>query len=74
MITLIPSVIIRLYRLLPRPYRLRIWMTGFTIFIISVFDLLGTGVLLPILLLVLDETAIEKNSYLSGLSIISPRF
>ena len=67
MITLIPSVIIRLYRLLPRPYRLRIWMTGFTIFIISVFDLLGTGVLLPILLLVLDETAIEKNSYLSGL-------
>lgn len=67
MITLIPSVITRLYRLLPRPYRLRIWMTGFTIFIISVFDLLGTGVLLPILLLVLDETAIEKNSYLSGL-------
>lgn len=66
MITLIPSVITRLYRLLPRSYRLRIWMTGFTIFIISVFDLLGTGVLLPILLLVLDETAIEKNSYLSG--------
>lgn len=67
MITLIPSVITRLYRLLPRSYRLRIWMAGFTIFIISVFDLLGTGVLLPILLLVLDETAIEKNSYLSGL-------
>ncbi len=67
MITLIPSVITRLYRLLPRPYRLRIWLTGFTIFIISVFDLLGTGVLLPILLLVLDETAIEKNPYLSGL-------
>lgn len=67
MITLIPSVITRLYRLLPRPYRLRVWMTGLTIFIISVFDLLGTGVLLPILLLVLDETAIEKNPYLSGL-------
>lgn len=67
MITLIPSVITRLYRLLPHPYRLRIWMTVFTIFIISVFDLLGTGVLLPILLLVLDETAIEKNPYLSGL-------
>lgn len=65
MITLIPSVITRLYKLLPRPYRLRIWMTGLTIFIISVFDLLGTGVLLPILLLVLDETAIEKNPYLS---------
>lgn len=67
MITLIPSVITRLYGLLPRSYQLRIWMTGFTIFIISVFDLLGTGVLLPILLLVLDETAIEKNPYLSGL-------
>lgn len=67
MITLIPSVITRLYRLLPRSYRLRIWMTGFTIFIISIFDLLGTGVLLPILLLVLDETAIEKNPYLSRL-------
>lgn len=67
MITLIPSVITRLYRLLPRSYRLRVWMTGFTIFIISVFDLLGTGVLLPILLLVLDENAIEQNTYLSGL-------
>ncbi|WP_455637976.1 ABC transporter ATP-binding protein [Parabacteroides sp.] len=67
MITLIPSVIIRLYKLLPRSYRLRIWMTGFTIFVISIFDLLGTGVLLPILLLVLDETAIQKNQYLAGL-------
>ncbi|WP_293713729.1 ABC transporter ATP-binding protein [uncultured Parabacteroides sp.] len=67
MITLIPSVITRLYKLLPRQYQLRIWMTGFSIFVISVFDLLGTGVLLPILLLVLDETAIEKNQYLSGL-------
>ena len=65
MITLIPSVITRLYRLLPHAYRLHIWMTGLTIFIISIFDLLGTGVLLPILLLVLDETAIEKNTYLS---------
>ena len=67
MITLIPSVVIRLYKLLPRSYRLRIWMTGFTIFIMSAFDLLGTGVLLPILLLVLDETALEKNQYLAGL-------
>lgn len=66
MITVIPSVILRLYKLLPRSYRLRIWMTGLTVFIISVFDLLGTGVLLPILLLVLDESAIEKNIYLSG--------
>lgn len=67
MIALIPLVIIRLYKLLPRPYRLRIWITGLTIFIMSVFDLLGTGVLLPVLLLVLDENAIKKNQYLSGL-------
>ena len=67
MIRLIPSVIIRLYKLLPRIYRLRIWITGGTIFLMSIFDLLGTGVLLPILLLVLDENAIDKNEYLSGL-------
>ena len=67
MIRVIPSVIIRLYKLLPWTYRLHLWMTGGTIFLMSVFDLLGTGVLLPILLLVLDENAIDKNEYLSGL-------
>lgn len=67
MIRVIPSVIIRLYKLLPWMYRLHLWMTGGTIFLMSVFDLLGTGVLLPILLLVLDENAIDKNEYLSGL-------
>lgn len=65
MIPVIPSVITRLYKLLPRIYKLRIWTTGATVFLISIFDLLGTGVLLPILLLVLDENAIEKNEYLS---------
>ncbi|WP_293711260.1 ABC transporter ATP-binding protein [uncultured Parabacteroides sp.] len=65
MIPVIPSVITRLYKLLPRIYKLRIWTTGATVFLISMFDLLGTGVLLPILLLVLDENAIEKNEYLS---------
>lgn len=66
MIPVIPSVIIRLYKLLPRQYRLHIWLTGLTIFVMSVFDLLGTGVLLPVLLLALDENAISKNKYLSG--------
>lgn len=66
MIPVIPSVIIRLYKLLPRQYRLQIWLTGLTIFVMSVFDLLGTGVLLPVLLLALDENAISKNKYLSG--------
>lgn len=66
MIPVIPSVIIRLYKLLPRQYRLHIWLTGLTIFVMSVFDLLGAGVLLPVLLLALDENAISKNKYLSG--------
>lgn len=65
MIPIIPSVLTRLYKLLPRAYRLRILATGITIFIMSVLDLLGTGVLLPILLLVLDENAIDNNEYLS---------
>lgn len=66
MIAIIPSVISRLYKLLPHKYRLRIWMAGLTIFVMSVFDLLGTGVLLPVLLLVLDEEAITKNEYMSA--------
>lgn len=67
MISLIPSVISRMYKLLPRQYRLRVWLTGLTIFIMSVFDLVGTGVLLPVLLLVLNEDAITENKYLSEL-------
>lgn len=67
MISIIPSVISRMYKLLPRRYQLRVWLTGLTIFIISVFDLMGTGVLLPVLLLVLNEDAITENKYMSGL-------
>lgn len=67
MIRIVPRVITRLYKLLPTQYKRRIWMTGITIFIMSVFDLLGTGILLPILLLVLDENAIEKNQYLADI-------
>lgn len=67
MISIIPSVVSRLYRLLPRQYRIRIWATGLTIFIMSVFDLVGTGILLPVLLFVLNEDAITENQYMSGL-------
>lgn len=67
MIPVIPSVITRLYKLLPHSYRLRIWLVALTIFVISVLDLLGTGVLIPVLLLVIDENAIEQNSYLSAI-------
>ena len=67
MIPIIPSIISRLYLLLPRQYRLRIWRTGLTIFIMSVFDLIGIGVLVPVLLLVLNEDAVTENRYMSGL-------
>lgn len=67
MIPIIPSIISRLYLLLPRQYRLCIWMTGVTIFIMSVFDLVGIGVLVPVLLLVLNEDAVTENRYMSEL-------
>lgn len=62
---LIPSVITRLYKLLPRQFQLRIWTVAASVFIMSVFDLVGVGVLLPVLLLVLNEDAIFQNKYLS---------
>lgn len=67
MIPLVPSVVVRLYRLLPKQYRIQIFLVVLTVFVISVIDLLGTGVLIPVLLLVIDENAIEKNVYLSGI-------
>lgn len=66
MILLIPSVIIRLYKLLPRRHRLRVWAVGVSVFVMSVFDLVGVGVLLPVLLLVLNEDTIFQNKYLSA--------
>lgn len=67
MIPIVPSIISQLYILLPHKYRLRIWIVGLTIFIISVFDLVGIGVLLPVLLLVLDENTVTDNQYMSAL-------
>lgn len=67
MIPIIPSIVSRLYLLLPRQYRLRIWITGLTIFIMSVFDLVGIGVLVPVLLLVLNEDTVTENRYMSEL-------
>lgn len=62
---LISSVITRLYKLLPRQLQLRIWAVAVSVFIMSVFDLIGVGVLLPVLLLVLNEDAIFQNKYLA---------
>lgn len=63
---LIPTVITRLYKLLPRQLQLRIWAVAGSVFIMSLFDLIGVGVLLPVLLLVLNEDAIFQNEYLSS--------
>ena len=62
---LISSVITRLYKLLPRQLQLRIWIVAVSVFTMSVFDLIGVGVLLPVLLLVLNEDAIFQNKYLA---------
>ena len=63
---LISSVITRLYKLLPRQLQLRIWAVVASVFIMSVFDLIGVGVLLPVLLLVLNENTIFQNKYLAA--------
>lgn len=65
MMQLIPSEIIRLYKILPRTYRLRLWGVSISVFLMSALDLLGTGVLLPVLLLVLNEKALLENQYLA---------
>lgn len=58
MIQIIPSELKRLYKVLPRLYRLRLLKVGISVFIMAVLDLVGTGVLLPVLLLVLNENII----------------
>lgn len=65
MVRLIPAEIDHLYKVLPRLYRLRLWGVGVSVFVMAVLDLLGTGVLLPVLLLVLNEKVVLENKYLA---------
>lgn len=65
MVRLIPAEIVHLYKVLPRLYRLRLWGVGVSVFVMAVLDLLGTGVLLPVLLLVLNEKAVLENKYMA---------
>lgn len=67
MITIIPPAVIRLYKLLPRVYRLRLLGVGINVFIMAFLDLIGIGVLLPVLLFVLNENAVSENRYLEML-------
>ena len=64
MIQIIPSELKRLYKVLPRLYRLRLLKVGISVFVMAVLDLVGTGVLLPVLLLVLNENVILENRYM----------
>ena len=65
MIQIIPSELKRLYKVLPRLYRLRLLKVGISVFIMAVLDLVGTGVLLPVLLLVLNENINLENRHMA---------
>lgn len=65
MVRLIPSEIIHLYKIFPRIYRLRLWGVILSVFVMVILDLIGTGILLPILLLVLNEKIVLENKYLA---------
>ena len=65
MIRLIPLEIMRLYKVLPGLYRLRLWGIAMAVFVMAVIDLIGTGILLPILLLVLNDNVVLENKYLA---------
>lgn len=65
MIRLIPAAIRHLYKVLPRLYRLRLLGVGVSVLVMAVLDLLGTGILLPVLLLVLNEKVVLENKYLT---------
>lgn len=62
---LIPKPVVCLYKILPNNYRWKLLTAGASTFISAIVDLIGIGVLLPILLLVLSEDNISQNKYLS---------
>lgn len=60
----IPDAVGRLYKILPSYYRRKLIYASVSAFIMAVVDLVGLGVLLPVLLLVLSN---DQNSYISFL-------
>ncbi|WP_234347443.1 ABC transporter ATP-binding protein [Parabacteroides bouchesdurhonensis] len=62
---LIPKPVACLYKILPGRYRRKLLAVGASVFASAVVDLIGIGVLLPILLLVLSEDNMSQNKYLS---------
>lgn len=64
---MIPDAVMRLYKLLPSKYRQKMLLSGASVFMMAVVDLLGLGVLLPVLLLVLSDDKLTTNPYISWL-------
>lgn len=64
-VRLIPDAIGRLYKILPPFYRRKLILTSACVFVMVVVDLVGLGVLLPVLLLVLSDDNVVSNPYVS---------
>ena len=66
-----------LYSVLPGEYRKKLIMIGVNTFLMILLDVVGIGLLLPLLVLVLSENSITDNSYLNYIytlgSFNSPR-
>ncbi|WP_300699488.1 ABC transporter ATP-binding protein [Bacteroides sp.] len=58
-----PTVILQLYRLLPKKYRYKLTKASASTFAMAIMDLLSLGILLPVLLLVLDKDSISQNHF-----------
>ena len=61
--SLVPSVISQLYRLLPQRYKLKLILASANVLFMAIMDLVSLGILLPVLLLVLDKDSISHNPY-----------
>ena len=54
-----------LYLLLPHLFRLKLIMTGVISFLLIIVDIIGIGILIPLLLMILSEDKVLINPYLS---------
>ena len=61
-----------LYSVLPKRLRRKVIFTGINSFVMIGLDLLGVGLLLPLLVMVLGENNILENPYLSYFFELSP--
>lgn len=69
--SIIPSAILRLYRVLPKKYKRKLLFSSIGVFLTALADLLGLGVLLPVLLLVVKDDSIVNNIYMHRLYVWS---